>query len=80
MMYRPEGIVNPYVECKECKYEPDSCNMEHCEGDKEEFRAFEAGADAMYEALEKEGLLVPAYSVTPWLDIFVEDWKLIEGV
>ena len=37
---------NPFTECTKCKWEPDSCNMEYCEGDKIEHAAYEAGAKA----------------------------------
>ncbi len=50
---RPEGFKNPYKECIECKFESDTCGMDYCEGDKAEFKAFEAGADAYEEGLWK---------------------------
>ncbi len=37
---------NPHKQCTDCKYEPDNCDMEYCDGDKDEFKAFNEGAEA----------------------------------
>jgi hypothetical protein len=69
-MWRPENWSNPYHQEPQGNFVADEANPKYC--------IYEAGADAMLEALRKQGLKIPREMMSsgePHTLVFIPDEK-----